>query len=117
MVMASAPRLSQAAIDATVFLDGPKAFVVLLYSPRDEINTYQAEFDQIWNSFRSYDIAKDGDVPKIHNYLWKRGDSWEKLAARSNNILGRFTAEKLAALNGMGPTKLPRPGTIIKTVQ
>ncbi len=117
MVMASAPRLSQAAIDATVFLDGPKAFVVLLYSPRDEINTYQAEFDQIWNSFRSYDIAKDGDVPKIHNYLWKRGDSWEKLAARSNNILGRFTADRLAVLNGMDAGKTPAPGTIIKNIQ
>jgi predicted Zn-dependent protease len=117
MVMASAPHLSQAAIDTTVFLDGPNAFVVLLYSLRDEINTYQPEFDRIWNSFRSYDITKDGDVPKIHNYLWKRGDSWEILAKRGNHILGRFTADRLAALNGMDADKTPAPGTIIKNIQ
>ncbi|MFC1536629.1 M48 family metalloprotease [Pseudomonadota bacterium] len=117
VVMASAPHVSQAAIDATVFLDGPRAFIVLLYTPRKEIQSYQSQLDQIWNSFRSYNIAKDGDIPKIHNYVWKRGDSWQKLASRSRNILGRFTADKLAALNGMGPSKLPRPGTIIKTVQ
>jgi predicted Zn-dependent protease len=117
IVMASAPHVSQAAIDMTVFLDGPQAFIVLLYSPRNEIDTYQPEFDQIWNSLRRYDITKDGDVPKIHNYLWKRGDSWEKLAARSNNILGRFTADRLAALNGMDVGKTPAPGTIIKNIQ
>ncbi|MCF7820871.1 MAG: M48 family metalloprotease [Mariprofundaceae bacterium] len=117
MVMASAPHVSKAAIDVTVFLDGPRAFIVLLYSLRDEINTYQTQFNRIWSSFRSYDITKDGDVPKIHNYIWKRGDSWKILAERGNHILGRFTADRLAALNGMDVNKTPSPGTVIKNVQ
>jgi len=116
-VMASAPHLSQAAIDASVFLDGPRAFVILLYTPRKEISSYQNQLNQIWDSFRSYDAAKDGGVPKIHNYIWKRGDSWQSLASQSNNILGRFTADKLAALNGKDLSEIPRIGTIIKSVR
>jgi len=117
LVMASAPHVSEAAIDATVFLDGPRAFGILLYSPRKEIATYQSQFNQIWNSFRKFDLTKDGDVPKIYNYIWKRGDSWQKLASRSKNILGRFTTDRLAALNGMDLAKQPRPGTIIKIIR
>ncbi|MDT8376685.1 MAG: M48 family metalloprotease [Mariprofundaceae bacterium] len=116
-VLASAPHISQASIDANVFLDGPRAFIILLYSERKDAAKYQAQFDQIRNSFRHYDVARDGDVPRIHNYVWQRGDSWRILASRSNNILGLFTAEKLAALNGMNVSKFPRPGEIIKTVR
>lgn len=116
-VMESAPHVSQAAIDATVFLDGPRAFIILLYSERNEIGKYQAQFDQIRNSFRRYDVAIDGDVPKIHNYIWKRSDSWEGLAKSNHYILGHFTADRLAALNGMDLSMRPEPGTIIKDVR
>jgi predicted Zn-dependent protease len=116
-VMESAPHVSKAAIDANVFLDGPRAFIILLYSERKDAGKYQAQFDLIRDSFRSYDVAIDGDVPKIHNYLWKKGDSWKSLARAGNNILGNFTADRLAALNGMDVTETPAPGTIIKNIQ
>ncbi len=116
-VTASAPHVSRAAIDANVFLHGPRAFIVLLYSKRNEIEMYQAQFDRIRNSFRSYDIARDGDVPKIHNRVWKKRDSWQRLARESHFILGRFTADRLAALNGMDLNQTPEPGTIIKSVR
>lgn len=116
-IMASAPHVSQAAIDANVFLDGPRAFIILLYSQRTEIGKYQSQFNQIRDSFRPYDIAQDGDVPKIRAYIWKRGDSWKKIARRGNQILGLFTAEKLAALNGMDIGDMPVPGSIIKNIQ
>ena len=116
-VTESAPHVSKAAIDANVFLDGPRAFIILLYSKRDAIEKYQLQFDQIRDSFRRYDIAIDGDVPKIYNHIWKRGDSWEKLAKSGNYILGRFTADRLAALNGMDLSRSPTVGTIIKNVQ
>ncbi|MDX8403425.1 MAG: M48 family metalloprotease [Mariprofundaceae bacterium] len=117
MVMTSAPHVSQAAIDASVFLDGPRAFIILLYSQRNEIGKYQSQFDTIQNSFRRYDIAKDGDVPRIHVYIWKRGDNWKKIAKKDRQILGRFTAERLAALNGMDVDDIPVQGTIIKNIQ
>jgi len=117
MIMASAPHVSKAAIDVSVFLDGPKAFIIMLYSQRNEEGKYQTQFNQIRDSFRHYDVAKDGDVPKIRIDIWRQGDSWEKVAKRGNHILGRFTAEKLAALNGMDVDKLPAPGTLIKNVQ
>ena len=116
-VMESAPHVSQAAIDANVFLDGPRAFIVLLYSERNEIDKYQAQFNQIRDSFRRYDAAIDGDVPKIYNYVWKRGDSWEQLAKSNRHILGRFTADRLAAINGMDLNQTPAFGAIIKDVR
>lgn len=117
MVMASAPHVSQAAIDVSVFLDGPRAFIILLYSQRHEIGKYQSQFDSIRNSFNRYDVVRDGDVPKIRAYIWKRGDSWKKIARRNDQILGSFTAEKLAALNGMDVDDMPVPGVIIKNIQ
>ena len=117
MVMTSAPHVSTAAIDANIFLDGPRAFIILLYSERKDEGKYQSQFDQIRDSFRHYDAAVDGDVPKIHNRIWKRGDSWEGLAKSGNYILGRFTADRLAALNGMDLNESPAPGSIIKNVR
>ncbi len=116
-VMTSAPHVSKAAIDANVFLDGPRAFIILLYSRRNEIEKYQPQFNQIRDSFRRYDVAIDGDVPKIHNYIWKHGDSWKRLAKSGNYILGRFTADRLAALNGMDATEVPAPGSLVKDVR
>jgi len=56
-------------------------------------------------------------VPRIRLYTWKQGDNWKRLAKADHNILGRFTADKLAALNGMGLKESPKPGTIIKIVR
>jgi predicted Zn-dependent protease len=117
MVKTSAPHVSEAAIDSTVFLEGPKAYLVYLYSERKDEGKYQGQFDQIWKSFRHYDPAKDGDIPRIHNYVWKKGDSWEALARRGKNILGNFSADRLAALNGMDLTETPEPGTLVKDVR
>ncbi|ATX82388.1 Peptidase family M48 [Mariprofundus ferrinatatus] len=116
-VRQSAPKVSQAMIDAHVFIDGRKAYMLSMWSDRDQFNNYVDQFSQIANSFRRYDKVKDGDIPKITIYKWKAGDSWQSLAAQRNNLLGRFTAEKLAALNGLGVDEKPAPGTLIKSVK
>jgi predicted Zn-dependent protease len=116
-VRQSAPHVTMAMIDANIFLRGSKAFVLLMWSERDSFDKYAGMFKQIASSFRDYNIERDGDVPRIRLHVWKTGDSWESQARKSHNILGRFTAEKLAALNGMELNEQPRNGQLIKTVQ
>ncbi|MDQ7000995.1 MAG: M48 family metalloprotease [Mariprofundus sp.] len=116
-VRMSAPHVSQAMIDAYVFLKGDQAFMLAMWSKRDDFSRYTGDFSSIARSFRDYDSKRDGDIPRITLHHWQANDSWEKLAATSNQVLGRFTADKLAALNGMDITEHPRTGTLIKTVR
>jgi predicted Zn-dependent protease len=116
-VTMSAPHVSHAMIDASVFLDGPRAYLMLMWCDEKDFAANQKGFSDIAYSFRSYDAKRDGGVPRIHLYTWARGDSWQVLAARSRQVLGRFTADKLAALNGMGPDQTPAVGEVIKTVR
>lgn len=116
MVMVSAPHVSKAAIDATVWLDGPRAFIMLMWAPRKGYEPYLKDFDAIRDSVHGYDKKRDGDVPRIHLYTWKAGDSWQRLASTENHVLGRFTADRLAILNGMEPQQTPSAGTLIKVV-
>jgi len=102
---------------ATVFMQGPKAFVLLGWAQRKQFEPFRADFKAIADSFHSYDVQRDGDVPRIALANWKQGDSWKALADRSHNILGPFTADKLAALNGFGPDQTPEPGSMIKIVK
>ncbi len=115
-VRMSAPYVSKAMIDARVFLKGPKAFIVLMWSERKSFASHRPAFDAIAASFRDYDIKRDGDVPRIMLHSWKVNDTWRRLARRSNMIFGRFTAEKFAALNGMDIRETPAPGELIKLV-
>jgi len=112
IVNTSAKQVGQARVLATVLLDGSKAYILLGYSQRAKFELYRTDFEAIARSFRHY----SGDVPRIRLHIWKAGDSWRKLAKQSHNILGRFTADKLAAFNGMGPKQYPKPGFIIKIV-
>ena len=113
IVNTSVRQVGQARVLATVLLDGPKAYILLGYSQRAKFEAYRADFEAIARSFRHY----SGDVPRIHLNIWKAGDNWNKLAEQSHDILGRFTADKLAVLNGMGPDQYPQPGFIIKIVR
>ena len=117
IVDTSALHVSQATILATVWLDGSRVFRTLLWCERGRLTEYLRDFDAINASFRRYDQKRDGDVPRIRLHTWKAGDSWKKLAIASNNILGRFTAERLAALNGFDADKQPRAGYLIKIVR
>jgi len=101
----------------TVFIKGPKAYVILGWTQRKNFEPHRKDIQAIADSFRSYDVKRDGDVPRIALYTWKNNDSWKKLADRNQNLLGSFTADKLAALNGMGPDQKPETGTIIKSVK
>jgi predicted Zn-dependent protease len=116
-VTTSAPQVSNAMVDATVFLDGPRAYLMLMWCNEKDFAANQKDFSDIAYSFRSYDAKRDGGVPRIHLVTWAAGDTWQKLAERSHQILGRFTAAKLAALNGMGPDQSPAVGEVIKTVR
>lgn len=113
----SAPKVSFAMIDAHVFLQGSKAYVLTMWCDRDLFDKHAADFATIAKSFRSYDKQRDGDVPRITLRQWRAGDSWQALAASSNNILGRFTADRLAALNGMNLDEKPATGSLIKIVK
>jgi predicted Zn-dependent protease len=115
-VRQSAAHVSMAMIDANIFLKGSKAFAVLMWSERDTFDKYTDMFQQIANSFRDYNKERDGDIPRIKLHIWKAGDSWQRLARKNHSILGRCTAEKLAALYGMELSEKPRNGRIIKTV-
>jgi len=101
----------------TVFIQGPKAYVILGWTQRKNFEPHRKDIQAIADSFGSYDVKRDGDVPRISLYTWKKNDSWKALANRSKNLLGSFTADKLAALNGMGPDQKPEPGTIIKSAK
>jgi len=116
-VRMSAPEVSKAMIDAYLFLKGSQAYMLLMWSERETFDQYKATFSSIAKTFRSYDKERDGDIPRIVLHTWKSGDSWRGLAGENRNILGRFTAEKLAALNGMGIDEQPKAGEIIKTVR
>ncbi|MDQ6960070.1 MAG: M48 family metalloprotease, partial [Mariprofundaceae bacterium] len=117
VVNTSAKQVGQARVLATVALDGPKAYILTSYSQRTKFDDYRADFESIARSFRHYDVKRDGDVPRIRLHIWKAGDNWKQLAKQSHNILGRFTADKLAALNGMDLNESPKGGTIIKIVR
>jgi len=117
IVNTSAKPVGQARVLATVALDGPKAFILTSYSQRAKFEDYRADFEAIARSFRHYNVNRDGDVPRIRLYIWKQSDSWQELAQKDRNILGRFTADKLAALNGMDLNESPKPGTIVKIVR
>jgi predicted Zn-dependent protease len=116
-VQASAPKVSKAWIDVTVRLDGPDAMIMSMWCPRDEIDQFSPDFNQIFQSFARYNSKEGHDVPRIALYHWQAGDSWKLLADRSKAMLGRFTAEKLAALNGMDVTEQPANNHLIKIVR
>jgi len=117
IVNTSAKQVGQARVLATVALKGPRAFILTSFSQRAKFEDYRADFEAIARSFRHYDVKRDGDVPRIHLYTWKQHDSWQALARKYHNILGRFTADKLAALNGMDLNEFPKPGAVIKIVR
>jgi len=116
-VSMSAPHVSQAMIDAYVFLKGNQAFMLAMWSKRGDFTRHSGDFSSIAHSFRDYDSKRDGDIPRISLHRWRPNDSWEKLASKNHHILGRFTADKLAALNGMDINEQPRAGDLIKTVR
>jgi len=115
-IMMSAPHVSEAKIDARIFIRNAQAFIMLMWSPRSEYVDHMADYSDIARSFRQYAGESEGDIPRITLHSWQRGDSWEALAKRHRYILGRFTADKLAALNGMGVGESPEVGEIVKTV-
>jgi len=117
LVRMSAPHVSQAMISTHVFLKGRQAYLLSMWADRKAFDQYRNQFALIARSFRSYDKQMDGDVPRIHLHTWQSGDSWQKLAEKSKQILGRFTAEKLAALNGMAANEQPAVGQLIKNVR
>ena len=117
IVNTSTQQVEKARALVTILRDGPKAYILFSYSPRAKFDAYRADFEAIARSFRHYDAKRDGGVPRIHLHIWKQGDSWQTLAQKDHDILGRFTADKLAILNGMDLSTFPQSGTIIKTVR
>ncbi|MDQ6986976.1 MAG: M48 family metalloprotease [Mariprofundaceae bacterium] len=117
IVNVSLKNVGAARMHATVLIQGTRAFILLSWSQRKFFNDFVADFQAISDSFAAYDPKRDGDIPRIHPYVWKQNDSWQKLARRSHDILGRFTADKLAALSGMGAQEKPAPGALVKIVK
>ncbi|MDX8376803.1 MAG: M48 family metalloprotease [Mariprofundales bacterium] len=121
-VTMSAPHVSEARISAHIFLRHDQAFIITMWTKRADFAKYIKQFAGIAYSFRDYNKQRDGDVPRIMLYQWRNNDSWLSLARKfgktkeGGNILGKFTSEKLAALNGMNSNQKPAVGTIIKLV-
>jgi len=116
-IMASAPHVSKAAIDAIVWLKDSQAFIMMMWAKRDEINQYEHDFSAIRASLKPFDDKQGSGIPRIALHIWKAGDSWQKLAKQSHDILGRFTADRIAALNGMRLDESPKKGDVVKSVQ
>jgi len=112
----SAPHVSQAKIDARLFIRGRQAFIMLMWSKRDDFINHMQAFSDIAYSLETY-AEGEGDIPRIALHAWKSDDSWKGLATLSKQILGRFTAEKLAALNGMDLSEQPHIGETVKIVR
>lgn len=113
----SAPHVSKATVHASVYRKGPRIFMMLMWSEREHFKENIADFSAIESSFRPYLADRDGDVPRIYLYSWKKTDTWQGLAARSGDLLGRFTADRFAALNGLNAEESPTPGDLIKLVR
>jgi predicted Zn-dependent protease len=116
-IQKSLRNVGAASMLVTVFMRGDKAFFVVCWSPRKDYGSFESDFKAIAASFGSYDPKRDGDVPRIGLYTWKAGDNWKKLAEEDHDILGRFTADKMAVLNGMGVDQSPPAGMIVKIVK
>ncbi|MDX8391626.1 MAG: M48 family metalloprotease [Mariprofundaceae bacterium] len=117
IVNTSLRKVGAARMHVSILIHDSKAYILTGWSQRKIFNQFVADFQSIADSFADYNPERDGDVPRIHSYTWKKGDSWQKLSMRSHAILGRFTADKLAALNGMGPEEMPAPDSLIKIVK
>jgi len=98
-VTMSAPHVSQAKIDVHLFIKGRQAFVMLMWSKRDDFIHRMRVFADIAYSFDTYDES-EGDIPRISLHTWKHNDSWQQLAA----------------LNGMDVSQQPDVGSVIKIV-
>jgi len=113
----SLPKVGQARALVAVAKKHDQAFVLLCFSQRAKFDLYRADFQSIVRSFGAYSGKQDDRIPAIHLHRWQAGDSWQGLARATHQMLGKFTAERLAALNGMDVDQTPRPGQIVKTVQ
>jgi len=111
----STDSIKQARLFATVALDGPRAYVMYMWTHAQSFARHRPDFASIDNSFRRF-VGKEIDVPRITLHVWKQGDSWRGLGNKNGMLLGRFTAERLAALNGMDVRQQPRPGDVVKLV-
>jgi len=116
-VEGSAPNMKNAAMDVLVWLKGEQAFVMMMWSKKSEFASYEVDFNAIGSSLKSFDATQKGGIPRMALHVWHEGDSWEKLAAQSNQILGKFTAERFAILNGLPLSGEPEVGSMIKIVE
>jgi len=117
VVDATFRNVGQARALAAVAMNGPRAWILAAWCRRKDFNRYRGDFAAIVSSFHRYDRERDGDVPRIRLYTWRKGDSWKRLADAGGDILGPFTTDRLAALNGMDANASPLPGTIVKIVR
>ncbi|MDQ6961570.1 MAG: M48 family metalloprotease [Mariprofundaceae bacterium] len=112
----AAPNVRQARVHANILRKQAQAFHLTMWSERDNFMNVQKDFDKIVKSFRPYDVQHDAGIPRIHLHRWKKKDQWLSLAKKYHDILGDFTAERLASLNGMDFDQTPPTGTWIKLV-
>jgi len=112
----SVNNIKQARLFANVILDGSRAYVIYMWTHANAYARHRPDFIAIADSFRRF-TDKQIDVPRISLHVWKRSDSWRGLAGKNGNLLGRFTAERLAALNGMDMRQQPKAGDIAKLVR
>jgi len=116
-VEGDAPNLTRAAMDVTVWVKGEQAFVMLMWAKKDAFADYAKDFNAIGLSLKPFDAKKDDGIPRMALHIWQQGDSWQSLTKQSHDILGKFTAERLAVLNGMDVQQVPKVGRLVKLVK
>ncbi len=112
-----APNMKHAGMDVTVWVVKEQAFVMMMWAKKDAFSQYEKDFNAIGLSLKAFDDQKDAGIPRMTVHIWKQGDSWQALAKQSDDILGRFTAERLSVLNGMDVQQSPKQGVLIKLVK
>ncbi|MBL1352648.1 MAG: M48 family metalloprotease [Zetaproteobacteria bacterium] len=112
-----APNMKYAAMDVTIWMVKEQAFIMMMWAKKDKFSQYEKDFNAIGLSLKAFHPKKDEGIPRMALHIWEQGDSWQSLAKQSHDILGHFTADHLAVLNGMDVKQMPTVGVLVKIVK
>jgi len=113
----TAPNMKHAAMDVSIWTVKEQAFVMVMWAKKSAFSKYEHDFNRIGLSLKPFDAQKEDGIPRMTLHVWGKGDSWQSLADKNHDILGKYTAERLAVLNGMNMKQVPELGALVKLVK
>jgi len=114
VVNMAAPQVRRARVHMNVWRKDSQVLHMLMWTDANHYTNVEQSFQSIASSFQPYLVIQDGDIPRVHLRQWQTTDSWNTLAQQHHNLLGSFTAQRFAALNGMTLEETPNTGQWIK---